>query len=170
MSVCSLVTCKDVMFLSNGAVAGAMMGCKFGFKKLPVDLLQFPHRSWLDRKVHQFLVTIGLADQQQSGGQDEKEDGTKDQAGTVDQTARDDDQGEAKDHSADAGDNQNDSTQNENQDTTANQDEKVVDKDPSKDQDVNHDTAPPDQTQDATTDHSNEESMGHSTTASSSAE
>jgi len=54
------------MLLSNGAVAGAMMGCKFGFKKLPKDLLEFPHRKWLDRKVHQFLVTIGLDDQQQS--------------------------------------------------------------------------------------------------------
>ena len=50
------------MLLSNGAVAGALMGCKFGFKKLPEDLLNFPHRKWLDRKIQQFLVTIGLGD------------------------------------------------------------------------------------------------------------
>ena len=55
------------MLLSNGAVAGALMGCKFGFKKLPEDLLNFPHRKWLDRKIQQFLVTIGLADEQQVG-------------------------------------------------------------------------------------------------------
>jgi len=59
-----------VIFLSNGAVAGAMMGCKFGFKKLPEDLLEFPHRKWLDRKVQQFLVTIGLDDQPQVDQQD----------------------------------------------------------------------------------------------------
>ena len=52
------------MFLSNGAVAGALMGCKFGFKNLPEDLLNFPHRKWLDRKVQQFLKTIGLIDEQ----------------------------------------------------------------------------------------------------------
>ena len=55
------------MLLSNGAVAGALMGCKFGFKKLPEDLLNFPHRKWLDHKIQQFLVTIGLANEQQVG-------------------------------------------------------------------------------------------------------
>ena len=53
------------MLLSNGAVAGALMGCKFGFKNLPEDLLNFPHRKWLDRKVQQFLKTIGLTNEQQ---------------------------------------------------------------------------------------------------------
>lgn len=45
---------------SNGAVCGALMGCKFGFKALPDDLLQFPHRQWLDDQVEKFLKTIGL--------------------------------------------------------------------------------------------------------------
>ena len=40
------------------------MGCKFGFKNLPEDLLNFPHRKWLDRKIQQFLRTIGLIDEQ----------------------------------------------------------------------------------------------------------
>ena len=53
------------------------MGCKFGFKKLPEDLLNFPHRKWLDHKVQQFLVTIGLIDGQEDvvskGEKDDKE-------------------------------------------------------------------------------------------------
>ena len=54
-----------MMLFSNGAVAGALMGCKFGYKNLPEDLLNFPHRKWLDRKVHQFLKAIGLVEEQQ---------------------------------------------------------------------------------------------------------
>ena len=46
---------------SNAAVCGALMGCRFGFKALPEDLLNFPHREWLDKKVELFLKTIGLA-------------------------------------------------------------------------------------------------------------
>lgn len=49
-------------FHSNGSVCGALMGCKFGFKALPQDLLQFPHRQWLDAQVNTFLRTIGLQD------------------------------------------------------------------------------------------------------------
>lgn len=45
---------------SNGAVCGAMLGCKVGFSNLPVDLLQFVNRQWLDNHVDKFLETIGL--------------------------------------------------------------------------------------------------------------
>ena len=45
---------------SNGAVCGALMGCKFGFKGLPQDLLQFKHRQWLDDKVQSFLKMMDL--------------------------------------------------------------------------------------------------------------
>jgi hypothetical protein len=38
-----------------------MMGCKLGFKALPEDLLKFPNREWLDKKVEAFLKTVGLA-------------------------------------------------------------------------------------------------------------
>jgi len=51
-------------FHSNGSVCGALMGCKFGFKALPQDLLQFPYRQWLDAQVNTFLRTIGLQDWQ----------------------------------------------------------------------------------------------------------
>lgn len=59
---------------TNGAVAGALMGCKFGFKKLPEDLLNFPHRKWLDKKIEKFLVTIGLVDMQPQEENKEQED------------------------------------------------------------------------------------------------
>lgn len=62
------------MLLSNGAVAGALMGCKFGFKKLPEDLLNFPHKKWLDKKIEKFLVTIGLVDMQPQEENKEQED------------------------------------------------------------------------------------------------
>jgi ADP-ribosylglycohydrolase len=45
---------------SNGAVCGAMLGCKVGYSGLPQDLLQFVHRQWLDNKVDKFLEAIGL--------------------------------------------------------------------------------------------------------------
>ena len=111
---------NHVIFLSNGAVAGAMMGCKFGFKKLPEDLLQFPHRKWLDRKVHQFLVTIGLTDQQQSKvdqgeSQTEKErdqenqkEDTLDQTETVNKNTKGDNQAEAMNQGRDVGDKNQD--------------------------------------------------------------
>ena len=51
------------MMYSNGAVCGALTGCVVGFKALPEDLLQFPHRIWLDQQVDKFLSTIGLKDQ-----------------------------------------------------------------------------------------------------------
>ncbi|CAI8047878.1 Uncharacterized protein MJ1187 [Geodia barretti] len=47
---------------SNGAVCGALMGCKFGYSGLPEGLLAFQHRAWLDTQVDNFLTTIGLKD------------------------------------------------------------------------------------------------------------
>lgn len=74
------------MLLSNGAVAGALMGCKFGFKNLPEDLLNFPHRKWLDRKVQQFLKTIGLIDEQPEDvpHREQKDDSTMEHSGVDD--------------------------------------------------------------------------------------
>ena len=48
------------IYYSNGAVCGALAGCVVGFKALPEDLLQFPHRDWLDQQVDTFLTTVGL--------------------------------------------------------------------------------------------------------------
>ena len=50
----------SVILCSNGAVCGGLAGCVVGFKALPEDLLQFPHRTWLDQQVDNFLTTIGL--------------------------------------------------------------------------------------------------------------
>ena len=56
-------TCGFISLFSNGAVCGALVGCVVGFKSLPEDLLQFPHRDWLDKQVDNFLETIGLKEQ-----------------------------------------------------------------------------------------------------------
>jgi len=185
------------MLLSNGAVAGAMMGCKFGFKKLPEYLLEFPHRKWLDRKVHQFLVTIGLDDQQQSEvdqqqtqtgkerdqeekqGEKEVDKESRDQSETVDQETRDGNEVETNV----AGKIQLNATpredvRDESQDAKENE-EKVVD-DTSKhekgSQDaVAVDTRSPDQNQDQPVTGPDDqevttEPMDYNTTASSSAE
>ena len=46
---------------TNGAVCGAVIGCKIGYSNLPHDWLQkMPHIKWLDEKVEQFLNCIGL--------------------------------------------------------------------------------------------------------------
>ena len=52
--------CLLLLVCSNGAVCGALMGCKLGFKALPQDLLQFKNRQWLDERVDSFLRLIGL--------------------------------------------------------------------------------------------------------------
>ena len=46
---------------TNGAVCGAVIGCKIGYSNLPHDWLEkMPHIKWLDGKVDQFLNCIGL--------------------------------------------------------------------------------------------------------------
>ena len=52
--------CVPCVVSSSGAVCGALMGCKFGFKAHPQDLLQFKHRQWLDDRVDSLLRLIGL--------------------------------------------------------------------------------------------------------------
>ena len=47
---------------TNGAVCGAVIGCKIGYSNLPHDWLQkMPHIKWLDAKVEHFLNCIGLS-------------------------------------------------------------------------------------------------------------
>jgi ADP-ribosylglycohydrolase len=44
---------------SNGSSAGAMLGCRLGYRALPQVWLQaMPHKKWLDRKVVQFLKEV----------------------------------------------------------------------------------------------------------------
>jgi len=48
---------------SNGCVAGALLGCKVGYSKLPpawVNGLQKQEKDWLNVKVNQFLDMMGL--------------------------------------------------------------------------------------------------------------
>lgn len=46
---------------TNCAVAGALLGCKLGFKALPKDWLDgLKHKAWLDKKVAQLLELLGL--------------------------------------------------------------------------------------------------------------
>ncbi|KAI6657941.1 ADPribosylglycohydrolase superfamily protein [Oopsacas minuta] len=46
---------------TNGAVCGAVIGCKIGYDNLPHDWIQkMPHIKWLDDKVDMFLNCIGL--------------------------------------------------------------------------------------------------------------
>ena len=45
----------------NAAVAGALMGAKYGYDKLPKDWLEgLVHKKWLDEKVDRFLDLLGL--------------------------------------------------------------------------------------------------------------
>ena len=46
LTIESVDMCVSCVVPSNGAVLGALMGCKFGFKALPQDLLQFKHRQY----------------------------------------------------------------------------------------------------------------------------
>eukprot|EP00823_Brevimastigomonas_motovehiculus_P009935 TRINITY_DN97_c0_g1_i4.p1 TRINITY_DN97_c0_g1~~TRINITY_DN97_c0_g1_i4.p1 ORF type:complete len:396 (+),score=90.05 TRINITY_DN97_c0_g1_i4:188-1375(+) len=46
---------------TNGAVCGAVLGCRLGYSKLPADWLNaLPHKKWLDKKVVAFLKTMKL--------------------------------------------------------------------------------------------------------------
>lgn len=41
---------------TNGAVCGALLGAKIGYRALPAEWLQaLPHKAWLDRKVAAFF-------------------------------------------------------------------------------------------------------------------
>jgi len=48
---------------SNGAVAGALLGCKIGYNKLPSDLLsKMKEKVWLDKKIDRYFDLLGLND------------------------------------------------------------------------------------------------------------
>jgi ADP-ribosylglycohydrolase len=45
----------------NGAVAGALLGCRHGFSQLPQEwITQMPHVSWLKAQVQKVLFMLGL--------------------------------------------------------------------------------------------------------------
>lgn len=46
---------------TNGAVAGALLGCKLGASKLPDSWLNgLRHKDWLDGHINKFLALLGL--------------------------------------------------------------------------------------------------------------
>ncbi|GAM23050.1 hypothetical protein SAMD00019534_062250 [Acytostelium subglobosum LB1] len=46
---------------TNGAVCGAMIGCKIGYSQLPKDMLDaLPNKKWLDNLVVQFINKVVL--------------------------------------------------------------------------------------------------------------
>jgi len=46
---------------TNGAVAGALLGCRLGFSRLPEDWIKgMPYHSWLEAHVQKLLLTLGL--------------------------------------------------------------------------------------------------------------
>eukprot|EP01118_Nematostelium_gracile_P009459 TRINITY_DN3195_c0_g1_i1.p1 TRINITY_DN3195_c0_g1~~TRINITY_DN3195_c0_g1_i1.p1 ORF type:complete len:389 (+),score=112.46 TRINITY_DN3195_c0_g1_i1:59-1225(+) len=50
---------------TNAAVAGALLGCKLGYKNLPSDWLEgLKEKKWLDQKVDSLLNLLGLSEQQ----------------------------------------------------------------------------------------------------------
>jgi len=51
------------MSYRNCSVAGALMGCKFGFNQLPEELMMMmigEHRKIFDQKLQKFLSTLQL--------------------------------------------------------------------------------------------------------------
>eukprot|EP01097_Dermamoeba_algensis_P007648 TRINITY_DN4891_c0_g1_i3.p1 TRINITY_DN4891_c0_g1~~TRINITY_DN4891_c0_g1_i3.p1 ORF type:complete len:246 (+),score=75.45 TRINITY_DN4891_c0_g1_i3:28-738(+) len=47
---------------TNGAVAGAVLGCKVGYSQLPQELLnKMPHKEWLDQKINKLLTLMSLS-------------------------------------------------------------------------------------------------------------
>jgi len=54
---------------TNGAVCGAVLGCKIGYSKLPIDWLKaLPHKKWLDQKIVSFLNLMGLRKPKEPAG------------------------------------------------------------------------------------------------------
>ena len=50
-----------ICYYSNAAVAGALLGCKFGYDALPKDWVKgLKEKKWLDKKVDRFLNLLGL--------------------------------------------------------------------------------------------------------------
>jgi ADP-ribosylglycohydrolase len=48
---------------TNGAIAGALVGCRFGYSKLPRDWLDgLVNKKWLDQRVEKFLKLLGLSE------------------------------------------------------------------------------------------------------------
>jgi len=46
---------------TNGAVAGAVLGCKLGYSGLPSDWLNgLPHKDWLAEKAEALCGVLGL--------------------------------------------------------------------------------------------------------------
>jgi len=46
---------------TNGAVVGALLGCRLGFSQLPEDWIRgMPYSSWLEAHVQQLLLVLGL--------------------------------------------------------------------------------------------------------------
>uniref|UniRef100_A0A6B2L7N5 ADP-ribosylglycohydrolase n=1 Tax=Arcella intermedia TaxID=1963864 RepID=A0A6B2L7N5_9EUKA len=43
---------------TNGAVAGAILGCKLGFSRLPPEWMPFLHHHWFQHKIIRFMDTI----------------------------------------------------------------------------------------------------------------
>jgi len=48
---------------TNGAVAGAMLGCLVGYERLDEEWKgELLHREWLEKKVDNLLILMGLKD------------------------------------------------------------------------------------------------------------
>jgi len=46
---------------TNGAVCGALYGARYGFQKLPKEMIDImPNKMWLDKKIVAFLQLLGF--------------------------------------------------------------------------------------------------------------
>lgn len=67
---------------TNAAVAGALLGCKVGYKNLPrVWLDALKEKDWLERKVQRLLGLMGLVDSKSDSKQASKGDAKAGDAG-----------------------------------------------------------------------------------------